>query len=838
MSPGEIDSERWKVLEPVIDAALELDPQERTDYLDRACVANAGLRAEVEALLASCEGAARLLETPASLVFSALLSDSAPPDARVGPYRILSEAGHGGMGTVYVAERDDEQYRKRVALKLVRAGLARDPQLVGRFREERQILATLDHPGIARLLDGGVTPEGLPWLAMEHIDGIPIDRYCDEQRLAIDERLYLLLRVCEAVQYAHRNLIVHRDLKPSNILVTRDGQVKLLDFGIAKLLPLAEELGTEAGLRTMTGLRLLTPDYASPEQVRGDAVSTATDVYSLGVLVYELLSGERPLRVAGLTPFEAERRVLEAEPEPPSITAARGGAKTAAARRTTAERLARHLRGDLDTIVLTALHKEPERRYPSADGMAADIQRHLESRPIAARPDSRRYRTAKFVRRHPVGVMGGAAIVLLLAGFSIVTTVQSERTARERDKAERLATFLSGLLRSPDPWYGQGEAVTVREILDDAVSRLDRDATLEPEVRAQLRYVIGEAYWGLGALEPARRVLESSIADQLRTVGPEVDVGGTRAVLAMVLYDMDEFAAAESMARQAVVTRRRSVGNGHVELTSPLFVLGDILRRIGRDEEAEPYLHEAVEIQRAQRPIVPHRLALAVNALAHVHMERGEYAEAESLYLEVLELRRGALGESHPDVGLAYVNLARARHELGDTTAATLMRRGMAIKEPAFGEDHPERALDMTHLADILADRGELAPAESLYSRALAIQRRALEPGHTTNGPVLMGLGRVRLARGDPFGAESLLRQAETVFATGPPARRWPQAEVEVLLGRALAAEGRYGAAEAFLLRALAALRRDLGDDHPRTFAARQALDEFHRSRRFLTSGG
>lgn len=830
---GWMDPERWKRIEPLVDAALGLDREGRTAFLDASCADDTTLRADVERVLESCRRAGDLLETPAAAVFGSILSPDSPApvsDGRIGHYRILNEAGHGGMGTVYVAERADDQYRMRVALKLVRAGLARDPQLVARFREERQILATLDHPGIARLLDGGVTPEGLPWLAMEHVDGIPIDRYCDQQRLSIDERLGLFLRVCEAVQYAHRNLIVHRDLKPSNILVTRDDQVKLLDFGIAKLLPLTEESGTETGLRTMTGLRLLTPEYASPEQVRGDPVSTATDVYSLGVLLYELLTGERPLRLAGLTPFEAERRVLEREPEPPSAVAARGGEETAT-REMTAERLARRLRGDLDTIALTALHKDPERRYPSAEGLASDIQRHLHNRPIAARPDTRWYRTMKFVGRHPVGVMVGAAIVLLLAGFSIVTTVQSERTARERDKAERLATFLSGLLRSPDPWYGQGEAVTVREILDDAVSRLDQDASLEPEVRAQLRYVIGEAYWGLGALESARRVLESSIADQRRTLGRDVDVGGTQAVLAMVLYDMDEFAAAESIARQGVESRRRSVGERHVELTSPLFVLGDILRRVGRDEEAEPYLHEAVDIQRSQRPILPHRLALAVNALAHVHMERGEYAKAESLYQEVLELRHGALGQSHPDVGLAYVNLARARHELGDSTAAALMRRGMTIKEPAFGEDHPERALDMTHLADILADRGELASAESLYSGALAIQGRALGPGHTANGPVLVGLGRVRLERADPFAAESLLRRAETILATGPPSRRWPRAEADVLLGRALAAQERLGEAEILLVRGLAVLRKDLGENHPRTIAAREAIEEFHRAR-------
>ncbi|HET6341141.1 MAG TPA: tetratricopeptide repeat protein [Gemmatimonadota bacterium] len=826
-----IGPERWKELQPLIDAVLELEPEEGTDYLDRACAGDTTLRAELERLLASCRRAESLLETPAPIVFSALLSDSSIPEARVGPYRIVGVAGYGGMGAVYVAERDDDQFRKRVALKLVRTGLALDPHVVQRFLEERQILANLDHSGIARLFDGGVTPDGLPWFAMEYIEGTPIDRYCDGHRLDVRRRLGLFLQVCDAVQYAHRNLIVHRDLKPSNIFVTADGRTKLLDFGIAKLLATADEAFGEGSPPTMTGLRPMTPEYASPEQIRGNPISTTSDVYSLGVLLCELLTGQRPFRSDGRSQTEMERAILEDEPERPSSSVARGDVRTAVARSSTGDRLTRQLKGDLDTIVLTALQKEPERRYPSAEGLAADLRRHLENRPIVARPDTRRYRAGKFLRRHPLGIAAMATFVALLSGFSVVTRVQSERTARERDKAESLASFLSGLLRSPDPWYGQGEAVTVREILNDAVRRLDQDRTIEPEVRAQLRYVIGEAYWGLGALEPARRVLESSIADQRRSLGPDIDVGGTQAVLAMTLYDMDEFAAAESIARESVASRRRRVGDGHVELTSPLVILGDILRSVGHEQEAERYLREAVEIQRAQRPIVPARLAFAVNKLGHVHMEHGEYTKADSLYREVLELRRGALGESHPDVGLAYVNLARARHELGDTSAATLVRRGMEIKRPAFPADHPELALDMTHLANILVDRGQLAPAESLFRGALAIQIKALGPAHTTNGPVLTGLGRARLERGDPFEAESLLRQAMTVLSREPPGRQWRRAEAEIQLGRALAAQGRSREAEILLRNGLAILRTDLGDDHPRAIAARGALEAFHRTR-------
>jgi serine/threonine protein kinase/tetratricopeptide (TPR) repeat protein len=826
----EIDPDRWKKLEPILDRALELDRERRSEYLDRACVGDPSLRTEAERLLVLCERSEHLLETPASDMFSSLLDDldatRATVGLRIGPYRVVGEAGRGGMGTVFLAERADGQFQKRVAVKLVHGALY-DRELDRRFREERQILATLEHPHIAQLFDGGVTEDGVPWLAMEYVEGAPITRYCDEKRLNVDQRLELFIVVCEAVQFAHRNLIVHRDIKPSNILVSPNGEVKLLDFGIAKLLAAAEEIGSEAEL-TRTQVRRLTPEYASPEQLRGERVSTASDVYSLGALLYELLTGQR---LFDRSVRQTDRAILEERPPFPSAVAKRDDGRAAAARGTTPERLTRRLRGDLDTIILTALQKEAERRYPSAEGLARDIRRHLDHLPITARPDTRRYRATKFVRRHPIGVTAVAAFVVLLAGFSDVTMVQSEQTTRERDKAQRLAGFLTGLLRSPDPWYGRGGSVTVRELLDDAVGRVEADESMETEVRAELLYVIAEAYWGLGLLQEARRTLESSIEIQRRALGDEARVEGTQALLALVLSDMDDFVAAESIARQTVAARRRRFGEGHVELTSALITLGDVLHHVGRDEEAEAYLREAVEIQRAQRPIQPIRLALAVNTLAHVYMHRGDYTTAEALYREALELRRDALGETHPDVGLAYVNLARALHERGDPSAAILMRRGIEIKRPAFPEGHPDLALDMTHLADILADRGELASAESLYTEALAIQNQALGPSHTANGPVLAGLGRIQLDRGDPFGAESLLRRAATILDKAPPERAWQPAEVELMLGQALAAQRRYAEAEVLLSGALVTLQENLGNQHPRTVAARAALEQLQRER-------
>ncbi|HET6362752.1 MAG TPA: tetratricopeptide repeat protein [Gemmatimonadota bacterium] len=827
----QIDPERWKNLEPVLDGALEQEPERRSEYLRRACDGDPLLRMEAERLLRACERSEHLLETPASEMLPWLLEDLESTHAtiglRIGPYRIVGEAGRGGMGTVFLAERADGAYQRRVAIKLVRGGLY-DSDLDRRFREERRILATLEHSHIAQLFDGGVTEDGVPWLAMEYVEGVPITQYCDQKKLDIDQRLDLFLVVCEAVQFAHRNLVVHRDLKPSNILISPDGHVKLLDFGIAKLLATAEEAGGEAGM-TRTQVQLLTPEYASPEQLGGVRVSTASDVYSLGVLLYELLTGQRPFDSAGRSLPAIERAILEQIPQPPSAVVLHDDVRSAAVRGTTPERLSRRLRGDLDTIALTALQKESERRYPTAEGLARDIRRHLDHLPIAARPDTRRYRAAKFVRRHPFGFTASAIFALLLTGFSVVTMVQSQRTARERDKAERLAEFLTGLLRSPDPWYGRGGSITVRELLDDAVTRIEGDDSMHPEVRGQLLYVIAEAYSGLGLPQEARRTLETSIKIQRRVLGDEARVEGTQTLLALVLSEMDDFAGAESIARESVAAKRRRYGEGHVELASSLVVLGDVLRRRGRLDEAERYTSEAVEIRRAERPIVPDRLGLAMNNLAHVYLDRGDFAKAESLYREALELRRRALGETHPDVGLAYINLGRALHERGDPSAAALMRRGMEIKRPAFPVGHPEHALDMTHLADILADGGEFASAESLYGEALAIQTRALGPSHTTNGPVLAGLGRVRLDRVDPFGAESLLRRAATILEKAPPGRAWELADVEVMLGRALAEQGRYPEAERVMSHALVTLENTLGDEHPRTVATRRIVEEVQR---------
>jgi eukaryotic-like serine/threonine-protein kinase len=441
--------ERWQQVKDLLASMLEADPSQRSAHLDEVCGDDPSLRGEVESLLAIGDDAdADALNSP---VLDAIAGHSPATSDRIGhwigPYQIVEEIGVGGMGEVYRAFRADDQYRKEVAIKLVRAGQD-SAFVVSRFKNERQLLASLDHPNIAHLLDGGTTKDGVPYLVMELVEGQPIDQYCDRQKLSTTARLNLFLQVCSAVQYAHQRLIIHRDLKPSNILVASDGTPKLLDFGIAKMLDPTVTAGVPE--KTMSMFRMLTPGYASPEQIKGEEITTASDVYSLGVLLFELLTGHRPYKTPGRAPHEISKAVCEFQPERPSSAVLRidtqeteGDSSKAIpatgswVRDGSVEKLRKQLRGDLDNVVLMALRKEPGRRYASAEQLAADIRRHLESQPVSATKDTLRYRTTKFISRHKVGVAATAVVILtLLAGMAI--TAYEARVARvERAKAER-----------------------------------------------------------------------------------------------------------------------------------------------------------------------------------------------------------------------------------------------------------------------------------------------------------------------------------------------------------------------------------------------------------------
>jgi serine/threonine-protein kinase len=829
----------------IVDRALELAPEERAPYLDQAAAGDPALGVAVHAVLAQSNGAG-FLDAPALEYAAPFLgelplhssTDGKPlaSGAHVGPYRLLHELGHGGMGTVFLAERADHQFEKQVALKLIRGWHVGNERLVRRFLEERQILAALDHPGIARLLDGGVTLDGLPWFALEYVEGVPIDRHCSTHGLAIESRLELFCRVCDAVQYAHRHLVVHRDLKPSNILVTAEGGVKLLDFGIAKLLR-PDATDGPASL-TATGERLMTPLYASPEQVRGDPVSTASDVYALGVILYELLTGRQPYRVTTGEPHAVARAILEQEPERPSLAVVRqGGPGEDTDRKSVGgpapPTLARRLRGDLDTIVGAAMQKQAERRYGSAEQLAADVRRHLAGLPVLARPDSRLYRAEKFIQRHRIGVAIAAGVALIVIGFAVVTGVQSirigaqaARISVERDRAEQVSRFLAGLFQASDPYAGAGGKLTAREILDSGAARIDRELVTQPDARAQMLFEMGRAYFGLGVRDRARRLVETSLAIRRRALpGEQIEMAQTLDFLGLVLLEQGELGDAERAYREALGLRRQLLGSRHRDVARTLNGLATVLRAAGRFGDADSVSREAVAIDGDRAGGNHLDLAQSLEGLAHAVRERGGFAAAESLFTRVLTLRRQELPEDHPDVASSEINLAAALSDAGQLTGAdSLFRHGVGVKRRLLGAEHADLAADEAEYARLLHRRGSDRAAEPLYRHALAIARRRFPAVHPVTATILLGLGELLLDRGAARRAEPLLREGLAMRLSVLPQQHPHIAEAQQLVGRAVLVRGRYFEAEWYLLPSEKGLREAYGEGDPRARAGLERL--------------
>ena len=818
-------AERWAEVERLLDAALDLAPAERGAYVARAAAHDPALRAEVEALLARCDDAAPFLDTPVAAWAAPLLVPAhgeAPEPAvptRIGPYRVERELGRGGMGVVYLAERDDPELRQRVALKVLPGDIGMAVAL-RRFREERRILASLDHPNVARLLDGGVTPDGTPWFAMELVDGLPIDRWCDEHALDVDARLRLFVDVCAAVQYAHQRLVVHRDLKPSNILVRADGTPKLLDFGIAKLLA-PDVASSEESRLTRTGMRVLTPEYASPEQVRGEPVGTTSDVYALGVLLYELLAGRGPYGADRPTMRELERRVLEHEPPRPSTVAD-------APRR-------RALRGELDAIVLTALRKDPAERYASAERLADDVRCHLAGLPVAARTDTRGYRARKFVVRHRWSVAAAAIAIAALVAFGAVMSVQRARTARAQARAERTAAFLVELFTSVDPAVARGSEVTARALLDRGTERIARELADEPETRAAMLDAMGRAYFGLGDYDAARPLLEEALAVRRRLHrGDHADVAASLYHLAYLRRNQSDFAGAEPLYRESLAMRRRLLADAHPDLITSINGLAYALRGRGEHAAAEALYREAIAMGRRAGADSAARAELTVSltGLGATLYGRGDYVAAESQFREALALIRALHGDAHPDVNTVLYSLGRTLHDRGALAdAEPVLRQALASGRAIRGARHPLVAIDVMGLALLLSDRGEVAEAEALFREALDIQRTALPPGHERTATTLVGLGRLLVSTGRAAEAEPLLREALASRRDKLVPTHWQIAEAESALGTCLSRLGRLREAEPLLLASYDALRARRDATHPARRRAQQALAE-HFARR------
>ncbi|MFN2371160.1 MAG: tetratricopeptide repeat protein, partial [Candidatus Krumholzibacteriia bacterium] len=726
------------------------------------------------------------------------------PDAEVeggntiGPYRLVRMIGEGGMGQVYQAEQT-VPIRRTVALKVVKRGMD-TAEFVSRFESERQALAVMDHPCIAKVFDAGATPRGRPYFVMEFVDGIPLTEYCDEHRLDLRRRLELFILVCEGVQHAHQKAIIHRDLKPGNVLITEfDGNPvpKIIDFGVAKAMD--RDL-TENTLRTGMGQVVGTPAYMSPEQADLDSsdVDTRTDVYALGVILYELLAGERPfareqLEKAGFK--EAMRIIREDDPPRPSdryTTLAGRRDEIAHARAVEPTVLRRRLRGDLDWITMKALEKDRQRRYTTAYGLARDVKRYLKHEPVSAGPPTASYRVGKFVRRHRTGVAAGALVAVALVLGAVGTTVgmiravKAEQVAQEEAAtATRVTDFLVDLFEVSDPEHARGETITAREILDQGAGRIEAELSGQPHVRARLMTTIGKVYRNLGLYEAASPYLEEAVSLR-RAEGPSPDLSVSLAELADLYRVLARYDEAAAMLQESLADLGGREAPDQLTLAVSLNELAGVYRRQGRYDEALPLYERARDLRVAALGPDDPLVAVSDNSLAALAWNRGDYAEAEARFLRALDVWERAYGDSHADVAKGLNNLALLYHQLRRyDEAERLYRRAVPIYEKVLGPEHPRLGQALNNLALVCYDQGRYAEAETHYRRALAIREAALGPDHPDVAQTLNNLGNLARQQARHAEADTLLQRAldirRRVLGAEHPDVAWSQRDLGAL---------------------------------------------------------
>jgi eukaryotic-like serine/threonine-protein kinase len=769
-----VDANQWQRVERLFHQAVALDPAERAEYLARECGTDSSLRAAVEALLQQDRPDLDPIQRAVSRAAEDLLQSQANAllGQRFGAWRLCRQIASGGMGAVYLAERADGEFEQRAALKILSPGLL-SADALGRFNAERQILARLSHPNIAHLLDGGTTTEGIPYLVMEYIEGTTIDRYCDERRLDTRSRLRLIQKLCAAVDYAHRNLVIHRDIKPSNVLVDAQGEPKLLDFGVAKLL--SGETPVAAPVATIADLRAMTPRYASPEQIKGEIVTTATDVYSLGLLLYELLTGCYPYQEATKTPSELTRAICETEPERPSSAARRGARAGAGAK---AANVSRTLAGDLDNIVLMAMRKEPARRYGSPLQLAEDIERHLHDEPVRARSISVAYRTRKFLARHRLGVLGSATATLLVIGivafYGIQLAAQRDRARAEAAKASAVSAFMVSLFREADPTHALGKHVDARVLLERGAARAALELEHSPRIRAALLTAIAQSYANLAEYRPALRQTDAALAIE-RALGP--------------------------------------AERPNVEVLERL--RGGLLTDLGRYGEARVQLESLHRDDVARYGPSSREAALSLKELAGLAQATGHWDEAGRLYLTAITHMRalgtGARSDLAPTL-VDYAVSARNTGKLKEAEAAS--REALAVERAEYGEVHPEIADTLTILASVDIDEGDSQSALKYLDEALALARRLYGADNLRTARIMAYLGNAEDDAGDLAASVRDSRAALVVFERVLGAGTPDVLYLRDSLAGALLDQGKFAAAYAMYRDDAAGLAQALGKDN------------------------
>jgi eukaryotic-like serine/threonine-protein kinase len=844
-------AEKWLEVKEIFNAALDLPAAVRRSFIEERC-ADTELREEVEALLASSDEAESFIESPALTRVSHLATEEKLPSyigKQIGSYKIEREIGKGGMGAVFLARRADEEFDKKVAIKLIKRGFDTD-EIINRFRHERQILAALEHPFITRLIDGGTTRDGLPYLVMDYVEGLPLTRYCAAHRVSLGERLDIFLKICSAVNYAHQNLIIHRDLKPSNILVAEDGAPKLLDFGIAKLTAPDSSATLTAA---QTTFRVMTPEYASPEQVRGQTVTTASDIYSLGVVLYELLTGQRPFRIRTNSAEEISRIITDTAPTRPSESLRKGEAEKARRGKEQKRRsgdsqsdkiaskisvsplfpfFSSALRGDLDNIILMAMRKEPERRYSSVEQFAEDIRRYLSGLPVLAREDSFGYRAEKFVKRNKAGVAAGLGIAFSLVGGLIATSRQAkiakrqrDRALRETEKAERINQFLQKMLASADP-RAQGKDVKVIEVLGEAAAAIENDFADQPEITADLHTTIGTTYLNLGLLEAAENHLQKGLDIRLEYFPRRTaDVALSLNNFGKLLQMKGDLKAAEPLYLEALETFR--LLKIDAEVAKVLGNLGYLFALEGKNREAIAAHSEELEIRRALFGENHPDVAKTLGSLATIFGILGERRKTESLHRQALGILQNFYSQEHPDVIMEISRLAAALIWSDKSEAERLFRNALALRRKTLGENHPDVAWTIYDLAFLNAERGDYSESEQFAREVLAMRGRGLTDEHPVTSSSFLILGRSLLAQGKASEAKPAIEQCLALRRKTLSENHWLLATANSFYGECLLLTGEYEKGRRLLFESCDVLLEKLGADHAQTRGARERLEKF-----------
>jgi eukaryotic-like serine/threonine-protein kinase len=750
----------------------------------------------------------------------------------IGPYRLVQRLGVGGMGEVWRAEQT-EPLQRTVALKLIKAGMD-TKAVVARFDSERQALAMMDHPNIAKVFDAGETPEGRPYFVMEYVPGLAITDYCDKRRLTIKQRLALFMQVCDGVQHAHQKAIIHRDLKPSNVLVEEvdDKPVpKIIDFGLAKA---TGQSLTDMTMLTEVGAMLGTPDYMSPEQADRNErnIDTRTDVYSLGVILYELLVGALPLESQELREAGMEamlQKICEQEPLRPSTklrSLGKSAQDSAGKRREEPQSLERHLRGELDWITIKALEKDRTQRYGSPSDLAADIQRHLLDQPVLAGPPSAGYRARKFIRRHRFGVGVAAAAVVLLIGFAASMALQARRIAKERDRASRIADFMTQMFTVSDPSEARGNSVTARAILDKASNEIKTGLAKDPEVQSELMFTMARTYASLGLYSVAQGLSATALESRRHLLGPkDSKTLESMTQLGWILDRQGHDDEAEKLIRQTIDQARRVLGPEDPVTLDAMDRLAVILENQGHFDQEEKLLRHLIEIRsRRFGPEDQRTLRSEVNLADALSLE-GHTAEAEGMYRKTLEIEQRVFGPEHPQTLATMHNLANRIQEQGRyPEAEDLYRKTLAIAQHVMGPEHPETVSTITTLADTLYYEGRYPEAEKLQREALEIQLRTVGSEHPYTTRTMEGLANVLAAEGRADEAEKLQRQVLEIRQRILGPEHTDTLVSKYNLANVLVGEGHFPEAEKLIRETFEAQTRVLGPENGDTMASKSEL--------------